>query len=225
MSQRTVAVILSGCGVYDGAEITETVALFIALSQANFSYTIFAPNRQTDVIDHLTYQVTFPSRNILTEASRIARGNIYPLDQLDLSIFSALAFPGGAGVIKHLSNFEKAGKNAELYPDIEGLMKNAIFTKKPILALCAAPLLQALAAKSAGLKNTEMTLGARHCNADMIDAIIVWNQRHIEKPVGQAHVDVTHRFVSAPAYMYNQATSADIFVSCVAAVSGLQSLL
>ena len=225
MNQQTVAVVLSGCGVYDGSEITETVALFIALSQANFSYTIFAPNRQADAVNHLTHQVTLPSRNMLTEASRIARGNIYSIDQLDLSIFSALAFPGGMGVIRHLSNFEKAGKNATLYPDIGNLMQGAIFTKKPIMALCAAPLLQALTAKFVGLKNAEVTLGAAHHNADMVDAIVSWNQCHIEKPVDQAHVDFTHRFVSAPAYMYSQATSADIFASCVAAVSGLQLLL
>ena len=39
------AVILSGCGVYDGSEITESVSTLIALSKHGASYTIYAPNR------------------------------------------------------------------------------------------------------------------------------------------------------------------------------------
>ena len=39
------AVVLSGCGVQDGSEITETVALQIALSKHATSVMNFAPNR------------------------------------------------------------------------------------------------------------------------------------------------------------------------------------
>ena len=46
MPQRhfRAAVILSGCGVYDGSEITESVSILIALSKNGAQYQVFAPN-------------------------------------------------------------------------------------------------------------------------------------------------------------------------------------
>ena len=38
------AVVLAGCGVYDGSEITESVSMLIALSKNGASYRVFAPN-------------------------------------------------------------------------------------------------------------------------------------------------------------------------------------
>jgi hypothetical protein len=38
------AVILAGCGVYDGSEITEAVSVLISLSKNGAKYSIFAPN-------------------------------------------------------------------------------------------------------------------------------------------------------------------------------------
>lgn len=225
MNRRQVAVVLSGCGVLDGAEITESIALFIALSQQRFNYTIFAPNRLGRVVDHLTGSVKSDSRSLLTEAARIARGHIYPIDQLNMMHFSALAFPGGAGVLQHFCNFIKADQKAHLAGDIQQLMQQAMIAKKPIIGLCAAPLLQALAAKSMGWSNACLTIGLASAHQTMADAIIAWGQQHIEKSVDQACVDPHYGFVSAPAYMYDQATAAEVFASCFAAVTGLQSLL
>ena len=39
-------------------------------------------------------------RNVLTEAARISRGEIEPLDSLDASAFDALIFIGGFGAAK-----------------------------------------------------------------------------------------------------------------------------
>ena len=39
------AVVLSGNGVYDGSEVTETAALMIALSKHKANIQCFAPNR------------------------------------------------------------------------------------------------------------------------------------------------------------------------------------
>ncbi len=48
-------VILSGCGVYDGSEIQESVLALLALQQFGFEYQCWAPNMpQHHVINHLT---------------------------------------------------------------------------------------------------------------------------------------------------------------------------
>ena len=46
------AVVLAGCGVYDGSEITEAVSLLIHLSKSGVQYDVFAPDKdQADVVN------------------------------------------------------------------------------------------------------------------------------------------------------------------------------
>ena len=44
MSSKKFAVVLAGCGVYDGAEIQEAVLTMLAIHKAGASYQCFAPN-------------------------------------------------------------------------------------------------------------------------------------------------------------------------------------
>lgn len=101
---KKIAVILSGCGVYDGAEIHESVLTLLALEQNGLDYQCFAPNvEQMHVINHLTGDVAEgESRNVLVEAARIARGNIKDLAQAKESDFDAAVLPGGFGAAKNL---------------------------------------------------------------------------------------------------------------------------
>ena len=74
---KSIAVILSGCGYLDGAEIRESVATLWALSQHDVEVKIFAPDEpQTIVMNHYTDKATGDTRNMLAEAARIARGKI-----------------------------------------------------------------------------------------------------------------------------------------------------
>jgi len=72
-----VAVVLSGCGVYDGAEIHESVLTLLALDRAGAEYQCFAPNiDQMHVVNHLTGDVAEgESRNVLVESARSARSS------------------------------------------------------------------------------------------------------------------------------------------------------
>jgi len=48
------AVIFHGCGVYEGTETTEGVAMLVALSRLGAEYQVYAPDRpQAHVINHL----------------------------------------------------------------------------------------------------------------------------------------------------------------------------
>ena len=51
---KKIAVILSGCGVYDGAEIHEATLSLLAIAKAGAGYQIFAPDiPQHHVVNHL----------------------------------------------------------------------------------------------------------------------------------------------------------------------------
>ena len=77
------AVILSGCGVFDGAEIHESTLTLLAIDRSGGSYKIFAPDvKQHHVINHISGEEMDESRNVLVESARIARGDIQSLDEI-----------------------------------------------------------------------------------------------------------------------------------------------
>jgi enhancing lycopene biosynthesis protein 2 len=52
---KKIGVLLSGCGVFDGAEIHEAVLTLLAIQENNATAVCFAPNRdQHHVVNHLT---------------------------------------------------------------------------------------------------------------------------------------------------------------------------
>ena len=114
-----VAVVLAGCGVYDGAEINEAVLSLLCLEQQGASYECFAPNiQQMHVVNHLTGEpAEGESRNVLVEAARIARGNIRDITEARVADFDALLVPGGFGAAKNLSNFAQTGSAIDVQSD------------------------------------------------------------------------------------------------------------
>lgn len=107
---KKVGVVLSGCGVFDGAEIHESVLTLLALDRAGAQVHFFAPDKpQMHVINHLTGDESHESRNVLVESARIARGDIKPLSQANADELDALIVPGGFGAAKNLSTFAVQG--------------------------------------------------------------------------------------------------------------------
>lgn len=220
-SVKKVALVLAGCGAKDGAEITESIGLMIALSQANYSVQIFAPDRSFyHVINHITNNVEqTESRNMLLEAARIARGKILPLSKLSSYDFDILCFAGGFGVAKNLCDFAFAGENAKLAEDVKKVLFDFIQAKKIIGALCIAPILLALAAKELKLKNVKLTFGSSDNDAAKI--VTQWGIESVEKKVNESCIDVVNKFVTSPAYMDDKASAADIFASATSLVNSL----
>jgi enhancing lycopene biosynthesis protein 2 len=118
-SELKTAVVFSGCGVFDGSEITESVAMIVALSRNKCEVDYFAPNReQHHVLDHTTGDELDQTRNVMIESSRITRGDIKPLDELKASSYDAIFFPGGFGAAKNLSTFGMDGENMKVHDDV-----------------------------------------------------------------------------------------------------------
>lgn len=224
MSHR-VAVVLAGCGAKDGAEITEAVSLLIALSQHGFSIQCYAPDRpQYHTVNHLSDKDGELSRNILVEAARIARGKIKPLSQLRVTENEAMVFAGGFGVAKNFCNFAFVGSDAILQTEVAAIIGAFVEEKKPVGALCIAPVLLALTMRDRGITGARITLGDGE-HAEAIATVQGWGCQHQTCAVNEACVDAQHLFVTSPAYMISEASPADIFSSAQALVSGLIQLL
>ncbi|MFZ4741595.1 MAG: isoprenoid biosynthesis glyoxalase ElbB [Bacteroidales bacterium] len=152
---KKFAVVLSGCGVYDGAEIHEAVLTLLAIVKNGCSYQIFASDIvQHHVINHFTGNVTDETRNVLVESARIARGNILALSAFNADAFDALIFPGGFGCAKNLSTYAFDAADCIVNTDVEKAVKAMVSANKPIGALCIAPVILARI-----LKTIEVTIG------------------------------------------------------------------
>ncbi|XP_065449389.1 uncharacterized protein LOC101939976 isoform X1 [Chrysemys picta bellii] len=91
---KRVALVLAGCGVFDGSEVHEASAALVHLSRGGAQVRIFAPNiEQMHVVDHFRGSPTEEKRNVLVESARLARGNIEDLAELKVGEFDAVIFP------------------------------------------------------------------------------------------------------------------------------------
>ncbi|WP_110970736.1 isoprenoid biosynthesis glyoxalase ElbB [Pseudomonas huaxiensis] len=198
---KKVAVILSGCGVYDGAEIHESVITLLRLDQRGAQVQCFAPNiAQLHVINHLTGEEMPESRNVLVESARIARGNIKDLREADANDFDALIVPGGFGSAKNLSNLLLEGANCTVHPDVLALAEAFAEAGKPVGLICISP---ALAAKIYG-PGVVCTIGN---DAEISAAIVKMGGTHEECDVHGIVEDTARKLVSTPAYMLAQSIS------------------
>ena len=153
-----VAVVISGCGFLDGAEIFETVFTLLELDRNNADVKIFAPDEnQHYVINHLTGEEMPEERNILVESARIARGRIQPLNKLNAKDFDALILPGGSGVVVNLSDLAFKNENGKVINGLQDIIVQFYKASKPIGAICISPAILALALKEYG--KIKITLG------------------------------------------------------------------
>jgi enhancing lycopene biosynthesis protein 2 len=192
--QKRFAVILAGCGVFDGAEIHEATLTLLAIAKAGCSYECFAPDKeQAQVINHLTGKLMTEERNVLVESARIARGKIEPLNLFEPEKFDAVIFPGGFGVAKNLCSLAFEGSECTVDPEVELAVIASVEAKIPIGALCIAP---ALIAKI--LPGAEVTIGS---DADTISTIEKMGSVHHVTNHGELIIDEKYKLVTSPCYM------------------------
>lgn len=199
---KKFAVILAGCGVYDGAEIHEAVMTLYAIAENGAAYQCFAPDiSQHHVVNHLTGKEMPGSRNVLVESARIARGKIKPLGELNIRDFDAVIFPGGFGVAKNLCSYAFDGADCKVIPEVSEVIREAATMRKPIGALCISPVMLAKV-----LGEVELTIGHDGKTADDVEKM---GARHRQTTHGQVVIDHKHKVFTTPCYMLD-ATIADI---------------
>ena len=199
-----VGVVLSGCGVNDGAEIHESVITMLALDRAGADIVFMAPNiDQLHVINHYTGSEMDESRNVLMESARIARGKIRDMAEVHASDVDALIFPGGFGVSKNLCDYAMAGTDCSVNPDVKRLATDVHKAGKPIGIICIAPAMFAKIMQGAG-DSVEMTIGTDKQTSSDINSM---GSNHVSCSVEDIVVDKKNKIVSTPAYMLAQRIS------------------
>ena len=215
-----IAVLLSGCGYLDGAEVREAVLALLALDQHGASVQCIAPNAlQHHVINHITGEpVPAAQRNILEESSRISRqGKCLDLAQARVQDFDALIMTGGFGVAKNCCSFAFKGAQANVRPDVAAFVRGFFDAKKPVGAICIAPVLVALTLH--GSASAKLTLGN---DAGCASAMTQLGQQYQNtQSAREVVIDEAHQLITTPAYMFDDAKLSDVFIGierCVAEV-------
>lgn len=201
-----IGILLSGCGVYDGAEIQETTMAMLAIKEAGHEYTCISVNKnQHHVINHLTGEEMNESRNMMVEAARIARGEVTEISEIAPSEIDALVIPGGFGSAKSFSTWAFDGPAGEILPEVKLLIVNMVNVGKPVCALCVSPVLVAKAFEGSDI-HTQLTLGTDkepspydipgfHAGIESVGAVSEM------RTVKEITVDSINKIVTAPCYM------------------------
>jgi enhancing lycopene biosynthesis protein 2 len=201
---KRIGILLSGCGVYDGAEIHEAVLTLVAVELAQAQAVCLAPDiEQAHVVDHLTGEVVKGERrNVLREAARIARGKIRSTADISVGELDALILVGGYGAAKNLTDFAfSQGGPLEIEPSVAKLVRAMFAARKPLGFLCVSPV---VAAAVLGGEGIELTVGDDAATSAAIEGM---GAKHVAKTVADIHCDPNHPVVSTPAYMLGQSLS------------------
>jgi len=196
MQKKCFAVILSGCGHQDGAEIHEATLTLWAIHKNGAEFQCYAPDiKQHHVLNHITGQEMDEQRNVLIESARIARGKIAPLSTFSAEAFDGLVIPGGVGAAKNLSSYAFDGADCTVNSDVARAVQAMHTAGKPIGALCIAPVILAKV-----LGNVSLTIGQDSTTADNLAAM---GARHTPTRHGEITIDRHHKIVTTPCYMLN----------------------
>tara|TARA_B100002003_G_scaffold102016_1_gene94818 strand:- start:349 stop:1011 length:663 start_codon:yes stop_codon:yes gene_type:complete len=194
-----VGVVLSGCGVNDGAEIHESVITMLSLDRAGADMVLMAPNiDQLHVINHANgEEMEGESRNVLVESARIARGEIKDIVDITVQDIDALIFPGGFGVAKNLCDYAMTGADCSVNPDVNRLIVDMYKAEKPIGVICISPAMMGRVMEKLE-KKVDLTIGNDEQTANDLN---IMGANHINCEVQDIVIDKENKIVSTPAYM------------------------
>ena len=219
-SNPKFAVILCGCGNFDGSEIHETTLGLLAIDEQGGNYDCFALNQeQGKTLNFYTKQIIATkgqsgNRNQLEEGARIARGNIKPLSELKVEDYDALIFPGGQGAINNWCDYAVKGINCTVLPEITKIMEQAYQSGKWIGAMCIAPV---VVAKVLGKHGIHITIGNDKQVAAQIEQM---GAKHEIRTAEQACIDKEHRIATTPCYMLAHSIK-EVYAGNTALIKGI----
>ncbi len=203
--KKKIGVVLSGCGVYDGAEIHESTLTLLAIDREGAEAVCMAPDMdQMHVVNHLTGEADEEQkRNVLVESARIARGHIKNIADVKVDDIDGLIFPGGFGAAKNLCDFAIKGESCEAHPEVVRLVTQFASKKKPQAACCIAPAMIAKIFEGKSVK-PRLTIGN---DRDVGGKIKSMGGEHQDCATDDIVYDENNKIVSTPAYMTGQSIS------------------
>ena len=224
-----IGVLLSGCGVYDGAEIHESVLTLLSIEEIHATAVCISINKdQHHVVNHATGEEMVETRNMLTESARIARGDIHDINSISPADIDALVIPGGFGNAKNLTNWAFNGPDGKILPEVKLLIINMINVGKPIAALCVSPVVLAKALEGSDIEPT-LTIGTDKEESPydiqgFTGGLEKTGMLTKMKTVREILVDPKNKIVTAPCYMMN-ANILDVRKNVRSAIESLRDLI
>ena len=209
---KKIGVLLSGCGVYDGAEIQEAVFTLLAIEELGAEAVCIGIDKdQHHVVNHTNGEEMAENRNMLVEAARIARGKITSIDKIEPNDLDALVIPGGFGSAKNFTSWAFNGPASAILPEVKLLLVNLVNIGKPICALCVSPVVVAKALEGSATK-AELTIGSTEGASEYDIAgfkagLEATGARSVNKGISEIQIDLANRIVSAPCYMMEASLS------------------
>lgn len=194
---KKVAVILSGCGKLDGSEVHEATLTLLNIDACGAKYQCASIDAaQLRVMDHLSSKESSEKRNMMVESARIARGAVVDAGGISPKDYDALIFPGGFGAALNLCDFGmNGGEGTRVNPVIEKIIRDFHAAKKPIGAICIAPVIVARVLAS---NKAKVTIGN---DAGTAAAINKWGAEHVNCSAEEICFDPNNLLVTTPAYM------------------------
>ena len=203
---KKIGVLLSGCGVYDGSEIQESVFTLLSIAENGGDALCMAPNKdQHHVLDHTTGNEMEENRNMLVEAARIARGDIKDLSQVSVDDMNALIIPGGFGAAKNLTKWAFSGQEGEIDESVKSVIHAMVSAGKPVVGLCMGPTVIAKALEGTDVharltvgtdaEESPYEIGAISQGMEAVGAVAEM------KTKAEISIDENNRIITAPCYM------------------------
>lgn len=201
-----IGILLSGCGVYDGAEIQEAVLAMLAVTETGNEYQCISVNKnQYHVINHLTGEEMKEERNLMVESARIARGDVKEISEITPANIDGLIIPGGFGSAKNFSDWAFNGPDGTILPEVKLLLVNLVNAGKPIAALCVSPILIAKALEDSAIR-PNLTLGNTKDKSpyeieDFHAGVQKTGSITEERALKEVLIDEENKIITAPCYM------------------------
>lgn len=171
---RKIAVLMVGFNPGQN-EISESVSLFIALSEFKAHFQIFA----------------------LDTSVSISELTLRSLEDLNPDQFDALVLPGGIGNATQISTWQKDKEKMKVNPIVEKIIKKFHSDSKPIGAICMAPI---VIAHVLSKFKPNITLGEDFPETHLIEK---WNVSVEKCPTTDFITDRDTKIITTPAYMNN----------------------
>lgn len=224
-----IGLLLSGCGVYDGAEIQEAVLTMLAIEEIGAEAVCISIDQvQHHVVNHLTGEEMKESRNMLVESARIARGKIREISTIHPADIDALVIPGGFGSAKNFTNWAFSGSEGTIEPKVKLLIVNMVNVGKPIVALCVSPIVVAKALEGSSIQ-TQMTIGSEleaspYEISSFMEGLAATGVEASMKTIQEIEIDIKNKIITAPCYMM-EASLLDVRNNIKSAIEAMQKLI
>lgn len=224
-----IGILLSGCGVYDGAEVQEAILAMLAIEEIGGTVVPISVNKnQHHVINHMTGEEMQEQRNMLVEAARISRGNVRDIATISPADIDALVIPGGFGSAKNFTTWAFSGPDSDILPEVKLLLVNMVNVGKPIVALCVSPVVVAKALQGSGIQS-EMTIGtitstSPYDISSFNSGLQATGVLTHDSSLSEITVDRKNKIITAPCYML-EASLLDVHKNIQLAMQELKNIL